>query len=1249
MKFLQIIIFIFNISLLNIFAVTSQPKNPYLKEFSENGELLITIPAFSKKNWEKSLITYPIEFTAKNIKESDLILHDTEGKEIPFQISEARKDSNDFLEFGKISFLTDHRNKSIKIFKLITGKTTLEKVNLSKNINDNGIIIDTGNLKILVPKSANKPNPKEPIPSPIIAIENQSGWQPLPALKSEKFKLISLISESENHGPIYITHKIIYNFSGGSKYEITLTCIRDKSHIEINENFKGVDRNFAINSLKPIKEHIKGTRNQDQVSLNEAKDWILSYDGEKRSASEFFLTASIEDESNKILENAYEKSLKNSSEMTEYDCLEIAEAAFIFPNHPLSSEWHDQAERILRQKKSRASFLPIVSSKLSLFLDCVLKLRKEDLTPYKKIKKPIGAQLNGSISLSKSDNEKINLSTDGVIILESTEENQASHSSSILVQNKNYVSENSISSKYMGLGELEMGTLTIYDEKIKKITRTVLNINNQYSAIIDDIRIPKSKVIFSSKTSDPKVFLARSHNQTLKINSDRPREIIVSAEPQDLSGVSIIPKHSNTKVNKVSINSTPTIAVGPLDGVVLIETENGTDRIFSNKNSQKISLTGKEWSIDSALGIIREIGPKKRQLAVLGNDQDTLNKISSEHLTLEIEGRNVGASAEYRIPKESESRNPIIFSSSGSYFAPSGGTLKIGFGNDQKINGETKKKLLAFWKFDEGKGFEITDIKDPDKKAILNGNNDPQWIPGVGFGKGSAIKLQPSEEINTAFEQTIPGSSSVAIWIKTTESGNLIHLSQGEGINVKDHSRTIQVTKSGTLKVSQHGDTNFEIESDSKINDGKWHHIAWVTKEEIDESIIDHSFINHSVFIDSIVEGEKKIKKYFKKKIGKYKIRIGGTLKISSNNQNTSTIPGINGSIDNLRIYNFSLSQKEIHGFTMVGLMRSPIAITSSPKKMLRVGENFEYNLKYTGGGSFVRFTFNNIPKWAKIEGRIIGTPSQKDLGLSKPITIVGMSPWGPGQQSFSLSVLPPLVSRQWKIQANGKQLLTKYTGMGVEAQLPTGAGTWKLTKEKAPMRPPLIMKVENSNSGINFQLRGTPGVTNYLLESSQDEGKTWQTLIKGRGLRHKTNSLKSGNYLLRASSLPAGTSPIISENVFLKISSEPPSQPERPDVFPAKNSVRLKWSHQIGATEYNLFKRKKGEIDWQKIYTGSSLGFVDKNALGSLQKFDIPGYKSGANYKMDKLTIYEYCISSIDKNGESPKSEIRNSDPRNW
>ena len=80
------------------------------------------------------------------------------------------------------------------------------------------------------------------------------------------------------------------------------------------------------------------------------------------------------------------------------------------------------------------------------------------------------------------------------------------------------------------------------------------------------------------------------------------------------------------------------------------------------------------------------------------------------------------------------------------------------------------------------------------------------------------------------------------------------------------------------------------------------------------------------------------------------------------------------------------------------------------------------------------------------------------------------------------------------------------------------------------------------------------------------------------------------------------------------------------------------------------LFRsRKLGDSNWDKIYNGKSLGFIDKGAKGSLEKFDLPGLKEGANYKIEGLTIYEYCISCIDKNGESPKSMVRNSDPRNW
>ena len=57
----------------------------------------------------------------------------------------------------------------------------------------------------------------------------------------------------------------------------------------------------------------------------------------------------------------------------------------------------------------------------------------------------------------------------------------------------------------------------------------------------------------------------------------------------------------------------------------------------------------------------------------------------------------------------------------------------------------------------------------------------------------------------------------------------------------------------------------------------------------------------------------------------------------------------------------------------------------------------------------------------------------------------------------------------------------------------------------------------------------------------------------------------------------------------------------------------------------------------------------TDKNAKKATAKFSRPGYKAGANSDMKGIVIYEYCITASDKNGESPKSEITNTDPRNW
>ena len=105
---------------------------------------------------------------------------------------------------------------------------------------------------------------------------------------------------------------------------------------------------------------------------------------------------------------------------------------------------------------------------------------------------------------------------------------------------------------------------------------------------------------------------------------------------------------------------------------------------------------------------------------------------------------------------KSKTRDPIVFNSSGNYYAPDGGTLRIMFGKNSKARELSEKKLLAFWKFDEGMGEKFIDIKDPQIKGILkstNDNNKFEWVEGIGFGEGAAIKIDPSKYVDTGFEK----------------------------------------------------------------------------------------------------------------------------------------------------------------------------------------------------------------------------------------------------------------------------------------------------------------------------------------------------------------------------------------------------------------------------------------------------------------------------------------------------------------
>ena len=121
-------------------------------------------------------------------------------------------------------------------------------------------------------------------------------------------------------------------------------------------------------------------------------------------------------------------------------------------------------------------------------------------------------------------------------------------------ENENSLPKKSFS--HIDLKDLVMSNLTFSNNQKFETNRKVLNVNDRYSAIIEDLSLPNSKIIFSGKTTKPKIFFTRPHGNELKINEDKPLEISLSGKLNDLNGVTVIPMTEKISVNKVTLNST---------------------------------------------------------------------------------------------------------------------------------------------------------------------------------------------------------------------------------------------------------------------------------------------------------------------------------------------------------------------------------------------------------------------------------------------------------------------------------------------------------------------------------------------------------------------------------------------------------------------------------------------------------------------------------------------------------------------
>jgi len=545
------------------------------------------------------------------------------------------------------------------------------------------------------------------------------------------------------------------------------------------------------------------------------------------------------------------------------------------------------------------------------------------------------------------------------------------------------------------------------------------------------------------------IFLTHPEGKTLKPIDKSLQQLVLKKTQDSIAGnIAIITTAPGLKVNGMSGKPGLNLASGINYQMAVAQTNQGIDRIFWGSNDKPARLNSAEWKVNAHSAIIREIGNNTTQLAAFGDSGKSNNLIATRFITLEIEGENVAIEATVASPGKNAGKDPEVTTVRGNYMAEKGGKLRLNFGSPTQKTIQESNRLLAFWKFDEGKGKVTENLKEPLKKAkLVDINTKKAWVKGTGFGKSTALTLDGVGHIETLFDKELQGSSSIAIWVRTKSGGLVWEKGNREGRNLLPGSRIMEITPDGGVTATLTAHQQLVLQSATKINDGKWHHVAWVTDERPDEGLRVPLAVEHRLYVDAKLEDTIHCERLPGSKPVLAPLRIGGPGFSPSINGEPRKIPGLTGDVDNLRIFNFPLTGRQLNAFHMVGIGTAPFVITSEPRKTVRVGEKFEYPIKFTGV-PFASFKINTLPEWIKFEGLLTGIPTQKDIGISKKISIVGMSPLGPGQQIFSINVLPPLVAPEWKVHVNGSPVPTRYTGLGIEADLPAGSGNWLFTNE---------------------------------------------------------------------------------------------------------------------------------------------------------------------------------------------------------
>jgi hypothetical protein len=311
---------------------------------------------------------------------------------------------------------------------------------------------------------------------------------------------------------------------------------------------------------------------------------------------------------------------------------------------------------------------------------------------------------------------------------------------------------------------------------------------------------------------------------------------------------------------------------------------------------------------------------------------------------------------------------------------------------------------------------------------------------------------------------------------------------------------------------------------------------------------------------------------------------------------------------------------------------------------------------RFTGTAGMIRRHQNGQRDLALFTGSRIGTDGLTveteaaelavGISFSKPQELTGIVNGRTGGKLRLIFETPPPDSL--KLFIGGEATPVSRRGSQLEAEIPSGEHRIQLCGCLPEPMPPQILRSIHSPATATIFFTTVASADRYRIETSRDGGETWSSAGESKSGEFRLGNLPPGKTHARVVALNATTASRPGKDFPIDLTGEPPLPPEGLRLRIGDEKVDARWGEILGAKEYVIYRRLRGETRWNEVFRGTDNSFSEC-IEGVTPPHRLPGLEAAASISANDPAIHEYAVAAADGHGEGPMSPPVSTDPACW